>query len=773
MVRMRRRAPDRAARLPRWTGAADTLPRAVTRRRWLAIGQNRTALLALRSAAAAAVLAGATTPGAAQQQDFCPAAPAEFRIVGAPSTDLYCIELIPPPHLDGVAWGVLQLAPPPSPFGAAVTRDGHHRFSTTFFLGGLPDPSALGEDLTTFVAWAAPPNMHPLVRLGPVRNGRVAAGELSLNKYYVLVSAEVADTVSERRGPLVLRGLSPSTRMRDPHFFVLPPADHAEPHAHHQHTPDPHAHHAAPRSAATWTMPPHDPRVAMMPMGIEHMTPPVTPFLPGTGVDPATLPLARPRELIHMRGGDTLELTAAMVRRRIKGQDVVMYGFNGQYPGPLIHVPQEATIIVDFINHTDHYTAVHWHGIRLDNRFDGVPHVTQDPVPPGGTFRYEIHFPDAGIYWYHPHHREDIQQDLGLYGNLMVHAPEPGYYGPANREEVLMLDDLLLGDAGLVPYGAEHANFAVMGRFGNVFLVNGETAWSMNARVGDVVRFHLTNASNTRTFNVSFDDARMKVVASDVGRFEREEWIESVVIAPAERYVVDVQFKRAGTSSLTNRVQGIDHMMGAFVSMVDTLGRVHVSAGPTVEDHSAAFATLRTHDSVVAELDRYRPHFDRPAELELELLLEDRGLPFELVQLMRLDTLYFNPVEWAATMPMMDWLPTAEQIRWSLRDTGTGAENEAIDWTFQLGDVVRLRLKNERHSLHAMQHPIHIHGQRFLVLSVNGVPATNLAWKDTVLVPVGMSVELLLEISNPGRWMVHCHIAEHLETGMQFVFTVH
>jgi FtsP/CotA-like multicopper oxidase with cupredoxin domain len=139
---------------------------------------------------------------------------------------------------------------------------------------------------------------------------------------------------------------------------------------------------------------------------------------------------------------------------------------------------------------------------------------------------------------------------------------------------------------------------------------------------------------------------------------------------------------------------------------------------------------------------------------------------------MRLDTLYFNPVEWAGTMPMMDWLPTTRSVRWVLRDALTGAENRAIRPSYRVGDIVRVRLRNERHSLHAMQHPIHIHGQRFLVLSVNGVPTRNHAWKDTVLVPVGMSVDLLLEISNPGRWMLHCHIAEHLEAGMQLLFDV-
>jgi suppressor of ftsI len=691
--------------------------------------------------------------------DFCPADASDFIPGGAPSTDLYCIELIPRPDLFGTASGVVQLAPAPSPFGAAVTREGHHRFRTTVFLDGLPAARDLGE-FTTYIAWAAPPNLAPLTKLGVVRNGRIETGELALNKFYVLVTAESADTVTDRNGPVVLRGLSPSTRLRDPHFIMTsrPPPD-----------VDDHGR-AAHGAAAIWTMPPHDPRVPMVPMGIEHLSPDVSPFLPSSA-DTAAVPVARPRELVRVADGDTIDLTAGLVRRSLKGRDILMYGFNGQYPGPLIHVAQAATITVDFHNTTTHETTVHWHGIRLDNRFDGVPHVTQEPVSPGGSFRYTIHVPDAGIYWYHPHHREDIQQDLGLYGNLMVLSGAPDYYGPSHREEVLMLDDILLDADGLVPYGEEAANFAVMGRFGNVLLVNGEPHWSLDVGVGEVVRFHLTNASNTRTFNVSFDHARMKVIASDVGRFEREEWVESVVLAPAERYVADVRFERAGGSALTNRVQAIDHVMGTFLSMVDTLGMVNVST-PAARPDLASFGMLRRHHDIEEEVDRHRPRFDDPPDLDLELVLEDRGLPFALTQLMRLDTLYFNPVEWAGTMPMMDWLPTTRAVRWILRDAATGAENLGIRRQYSVGDVVRVRLRNQRHSLHAMQHPIHIHGQRFLVLSVNGVPTHNHVWKDTVLVPVGMSVELLLELTNPGRWMLHCHIAEHLEAGMQLLFDV-
>ena len=123
-------------------------------------------------------------------------------------------------------------------------------------------------------------------------------------------------------------------------------------------------------------------------------------------------------------------------------------------------------------------------------------------------------------------------------------------------------------------------------------------------------------------------------------------------------------------------------------------------------------------------------------------------------------------------MPMMDWLATGADVQWVLRDDSTHKENMEIAWTFRRGDVVRLRLVNDRHTLHPMQHPIHIHGQRFLVLAQNGIASDNFVWKDTFMLPVGSTAELLVEMSNPGRWMLHCHIAEHLEAGMHLVFSV-
>jgi FtsP/CotA-like multicopper oxidase with cupredoxin domain len=130
-------------------------------------------------------------------------------------------------------------------------------------------------------------------------------------------------------------------------------------------------------------------------------------------------------------------------------------------------------------------------------------------------------------------------------------------------------------------------------------------------------------------------------------------------------------------------------------------------------------------------------------------------------------------IEWEDDMVEVNRQTTPANMRWIIVDRTTGAENHAIDWRFRVGDQVKIRLVNEMESDHPMHHPFHIHGAgRFLVLSRDGVVEPNLVWKDTVLVRTGETVDILLDVSNPGLWMAHCHIAEHHESGMMFSFNV-
>jgi suppressor of ftsI len=587
-------------------------------------------------------------------------------------------------------------------------------------------------------------------------------------QFRVLITAEAAGTPARRSGPLVMRGTSPSAR-RLAHRDVLSPAAPGltrgeAPAAGHDHA----AHDFVPETsgAASWRMPPMG-KLPMMP-GMGSARPSVEPYLPAAS-DISRIPLARPREVKLLSNGDLLELDARVVRRKIGGRSLLMFGFNGQYPGPLIRVAQRSTVRVRFTNHLDMPTAVHWHGLRLDNRFDGVPGVTQDPIAPGATFEYTLTFPDAGIYWYHPHVREDIQQDLGLSGNILVAPAERDYYGAAHRDEVLILDDLLMDQGGLLPYGREAPTHALSGRTGNVFLVNGEPDYRLAVRRGEVVRFYLTNASSARTYNLSFGGARMKVLGSDVGKFEHEAWVTSVVLGPAERYIVDVQFTAPGQTSMVSAVQSLNHMAGSFFSERHTLGRISVGDRRAEPDLTAAFATLRKNVDVAADLLRYRDAFNRAVDHELHLTMRANRLPEAVRAMLQGPTV---PVEWNDGMPMENWIATGREVTWALVEPKTRRENMDITWRFAAGDVVKLRLFNDPASPHPMSHPIHIHGQRFLVLRRNGVANTNLVWKDTTIIAAGETVDILLELSNPGRWMIHCHVAEHLGTGMMSVFQV-
>jgi FtsP/CotA-like multicopper oxidase with cupredoxin domain len=130
-------------------------------------------------------------------------------------------------------------------------------------------------------------------------------------------------------------------------------------------------------------------------------------------------------------------------------------------------------------------------------------------------------------------------------------------------------------------------------------------------------------------------------------------------------------------------------------------------------------------------------------------------------------------IEWEDDMVDVNRITTPANMRWMLVDRSTEAANHAIAWQFRVGDRVKIRLVNEMDSDHPMHHPFHIHGAgRFLVIARDGEEEPNLVWSDTVLVRTGEVVDILLDVTNPGRWMAHCHIAEHHESGMMFSFDV-
>lgn len=481
--------------------------------------------------------------------------------------------------------------------------------------------------------------------------------------------------------------------------------------------------------------------------------------------------LAQPGRPLTLGDGARTTLRAQLVRWKIDGVALPAYAYNGQIPGPQLRVRQGSTVEVAFENAIDMDTTIHWHGLRHANGSDGVPGVTQPAVAPGGRFTYHLSFPDPGLYWYHPHIREDIQQDGGLYGTILVTPAQADYWAPADRETVLVLDDIRIEKSAAVGYGAAAANFAIMGRFGNTLLVNGRTGFQQVVDAGSVIRFYLVNVANVRPFRLSFDGARMKQVGADLGRSAVEAWVDEVTLAPAERVIVEVAFDDARAYRIQHRSSDQTYTLGEVLALAQP-------KGPSVA--RLAWDRLRVDRAMGADVKRLKAYGDLPPDMDLELTV---AIPDLIVGERKADgdagggaadaeVAAHGPIEWEDGMLAVNRASSAAGVHWLIRDRVSGAMNHDLAYTFRVGDIVRVRLHNLGDSVHPMQHPIHFHGQRLMVLSRDGEAEHHSAWKDTVLTTPGETVELLMEITNPGAWMVHCHIAEHLESGMMFQFQV-
>jgi FtsP/CotA-like multicopper oxidase with cupredoxin domain len=577
--------------------------------------------------------------------------------------------------------------------------------------------------------------------------------------------------------------------------------------------------------------------------------------------DVTGLPEARPTPLIELADGDEFNVTIAPVAKRLGDATVRMLAYNGSIPGPTLKVREGSEITCNIENRGDTEATVHWHGLRLENRYDGT-HETQQPMATGERFSARVSFPDPGVYWYHPHIREDYGQEMGLYGNVIVEPADSGYWPPVHREVALTLDDILIEDGRIAPFSRVETTHSAMGRFGNVLLVGGESDLSLDAGHGEVIRFYLTNTANTRVFKVALPGARIKLVGGDSGHVEHEQFVDDVVLAPSERVVIDVLFDQSGELTLEHRTPERTYRLAS----------VHVGEEPAEPSLAEQFEVLRTNRDMAQERERIAAYLEAEpdktlgflAEMDLgapagdgpivyscpmhpEVVREEAGhcpacgmkllateAPASFTCPMHPEVVSDQPghcpdcgmkllpshlvaqagghhehgeghehhvhddhahehhdhehhghaheghdhaaaggIEWEDDMAEVNRLTTPANMRWKLIDKQSGAENAAIDWRFRVGDRVKIRLLNEMAGDHPMHHPFHVHGAgRFLVLSRDGVVEPNLVWKDTVLVRTGETVDILLDVTNPGLWMAHCHIAEHHESGMMFSFNV-
>jgi FtsP/CotA-like multicopper oxidase with cupredoxin domain len=418
----------------------------------------------------------------------------------------------------------------------------------------------------------------------------------------------------------------------------------------------------------------------------------------------------------------------------------------GAVPGPVLRASVGDRVLVDLTNPLPAPTTIHWHGIALRNDMDGVPDMTQAPVAPGASFRYDFTVPDPGTYFFHPH--VGVQLDRGLYGALVVEDPsEPGRY---DHDWVLVLDDWVdgtgrspdqvlaslrggtsssgmdgmgMGGMGMGGGGmggtAEGMTSPLLGGAGDIdyphYLVNGRTPVApvtFTGRPGHRARVRLVNAASDTAFRVAVGGHRLTLTHAD-GFPTRPVTGDTVLLGQGER--VDLLLTLGD---------------GAFPFVASAEGK-----------SGYALAVIRTASGPSPTVGVL------PAELDGQVLTVADLAPAE-----------------AAALPARRVDRTHDLLlggsmsgyRWTINGR-TFEEQQPLE--VRQGERVRLRMRNAT----MMFHPMHVHGHTFAVLDADGRPGVR---KDTVIVRPMQTLVVDLDATNPGQWMTHCHNAYHGEAGM-------
>lgn len=410
------------------------------------------------------------------------------------------------------------------------------------------------------------------------------------------------------------------------------------------------------------------------------------------------------------------------------GRTYESWFYDAGFPGPEIRVREGEWLRVVVENQLPEATTIHWHGLPVPNSMDGVPDVTQDPIPPGGQFVYEFPATPAGTYLYHSH--VGLQLDRGLVGPLIVEERDP--HVSWDREHVLVLDDFLPGEPEPLDSGGMMGSGGMMrgmmGRQGPDLptppylgaLINGrlaDAAPTFEVRSGERVRLRLLNPSGATTFRFAVAGHPLTVTHAD-GRPVRPIEVDSLTLGMGERYDVIVQADRPG----------------AWAMVAQPVKEVDVPAGRAVLRYREARARRDPSGEIPEGIEGGRQL--RLADLQaIESLPGTRREP---------DRIFDLPLSGG----MMGG-------RWTI---GGQSFPDAEPLEISEGELIRVRMVN--HSM--MLHPMHLHGHYFRVGE---------AIKDTVIVPAHMGdVSFEFVADNPGNWFFHCHNIYHLEDGMARVF---
>jgi len=389
-----------------------------------------------------------------------------------------------------------------------------------------------------------------------------------------------------------------------------------------------------------------------------------------------------------------------------------VWTYGGTLPGPLIKAKVGDTVIVHFKNSLPESTTIHWHGLRVPNQMDGVPGVTQPPVPVDGEFRYEFVVDDAGSYGYRPHVNSAAQVGWGMYGPIVVEDPnDPEEFGD---DLIMVISDMSLDEAGVFLPPNNGGDFGdLFGREGTTILVNGKVMPTLKVRKGKQQRWRIINASRTRYVPIGLRGHIMTRIGGDNGLAGRSESAPRFILTPAERGdFVFTPINDPGTALM--RLGSVNRGFGTERRPEDLM-YVETVDLPAVEP-MAIPENLRTIE---------------PIDLSGEVIEKELEMTIGMGDGIRNVIMGFNGI------PYWNMEPLVARV------------GETHVWTL---------INNS-----GFNHPFHLHGYFFQVLDENRVPE----WKDTVDVPDGGTVKIAVYFEGrPGMWMYHCHILDHARVGM-------
>lgn len=393
------------------------------------------------------------------------------------------------------------------------------------------------------------------------------------------------------------------------------------------------------------------------------------------------------------------------------GRRISMWTYNGLLPGPRIEARIGNTVRIRFKNSLPESTTIHWHGVRVPEAMDGVPAV-QSPIAAGAEFTYEFVVPDAGTFWYHPHVRSDEQVERGLYGSLVVRGDnEP----TTTTDRVVVLDDLLVNsDWTLAAFDPMQA---MVGRQGNLILTNGRAHPIAPMERGGLHRFRFINAANARYFRLALPGHRLIQIGSDGGRLTAAREIDEVLLVPGER--ADVLVVMAGDAGEALDWKSLRYDRGHGTGELPDAVVFQSKNGNAEPISTPAMPTTLTSIPALPAAT-----VQRKLKLEESMDHGSNGPVFSINGQVHPDTDPLNA---------------------------------------QLGDVEEWSIVNATE----MDHPFHLHGFRFQVVSAGGKAPAFTAWRDTINIPADQTVVFRVRLEDhPGIWMFHCHILEHAERGM-------